>query len=258
MIQQFEQTTQLRSPFPKPYCLPAFTRKAKDYDPTKRPRRGFCWVDEHAEAPKITASVQLYTKLREGVEASNQVLSAYTTYKDLQKSTNFHQPFYILLNLGAKHSKLCLKVTPSHSPSSVFFGRRRRRKEIHRELFFEAFPRIGVEPHLVDRRGSLLLWWMVWVEKGCCFGGSKVGVCLFVCFGLFWFVLVCFGLFWFVLVCFGLVCFGLFWVVLGWFVCLFCSAGFRGEGWWRLKVGRDGWDASFSGKRSLVLVLFWG
>eukprot|EP00913_Durusdinium_trenchii_P023048 g21641.t1 len=29
--------------------------------------------------------------------------------------------------------------------------KRRRRKEIHRELFFEAFPRIGVEPHLVDR-----------------------------------------------------------------------------------------------------------
>jgi hypothetical protein len=31
---------------------------------------------------------------------------------------------------------------------------RRRRKEINRELFFETFPTIGVEPHLADRLGS--------------------------------------------------------------------------------------------------------
>ena len=29
---------------------------------------------------------------------------------------------------------------------------RRRRKELHRELFFEAFPRVGAQPHLADRR----------------------------------------------------------------------------------------------------------
>ena len=33
---------------------------------------------------------------------------------------------------------------------------RRRRKEIHRELFFETFPTIGVEPHLADRLGTEL------------------------------------------------------------------------------------------------------
>ncbi|CAJ1402398.1 unnamed protein product [Effrenium voratum] len=29
--------------------------------------------------------------------------------------------------------------------------KRRRRKELHRELFFEAFPRVGAQPHLADR-----------------------------------------------------------------------------------------------------------
>ncbi|CAL1136860.1 unnamed protein product, partial [Cladocopium goreaui] len=34
--------------------------------------------------------------------------------------------------------------------------KRRRRKEIHRELFFETFPTIGVEPHLADRPEATL------------------------------------------------------------------------------------------------------
>ena len=32
---------------------------------------------------------------------------------------------------------------------------RRRRKEIHRELFFQTFPTLGVEPHLADRHAAV-------------------------------------------------------------------------------------------------------
>ena len=61
-------------------------------------------------------------------------------------------------------SFVCLAVLPF-----AFFGSvcanfehsgwqcRRRRKEIHRELFFETFPTLGVEPHLAERLETFLL-----------------------------------------------------------------------------------------------------